>query len=505
MKVLFLMRNVGYIRNFDTALHAVLECGHAVTFSIELDKRSPNERPAYARLDEIVESQPLADKVAAFEPGPRGRAGKALDELRAVRDYLRYLDPAFGQSADLKDRARQRIRSRWATLVDWAEGGEGRRRRLDRLLAFLEDGAPVRPELVRWLREQAPDLLCVTPLVALGSGQAEYLRAARALGIPTALCTASWDNLTNKGLIHGEPDGVLVWNEAQKREAAELHGQPAETVKVTGAHTYDHWFAWQPSRPRADLLREAGLDPERPYLLYLCSSPFIAPQEIDFLEAWLEALRGAEDPALRQACVLIRPHPQNPQPWDRLERFLDGTVAVFPQAGDNPVGQRGRDIFYDSLHGSALVVGINTSALIEAGILGKAVYTVRHPDHAARQEGTVHFHLLQEVDGGLLTLAPDFPTHLDHLAEALRDPAAGAAKARRFVKAFVRPQGLEAASAPRFAEALEAVQAAGPRPLPDRAAARVAWRLLAGPLAWLSRRRRSAAAPSPEVEANERA
>ncbi|OAB60854.1 hypothetical protein AY599_21590 [Leptolyngbya valderiana BDU 20041] len=488
------MRNVGYIRNFDGALHAALDAGHAVEFAIELDKRSPNERPAYERLDEILSGRDGATKTDVGKPKRGDADAAALDEVRAVRDYLRYLDPAFGQSADLKARARRRIRSRWAGLLDRAESSAVRRRLLDRILAFLEAGAPVRAELLEWLRKRAPDLLCVTPLVALGSGQAEYLRAARALGIPTALCVASWDNLTNKGLIHGEPDGVVVWNEAQKREAVELHGQPAEAVYVTGAHSYDHWFDWQPSRPRAEFLREAGLDPERPYLLYLCSSPFIAPAEIDFLEAWLEAVRSADDPALREACVLIRPHPQNPQPWERLQRFLDGTVAVFPQAGDNPVGRRGREIFYDSLHGSALVVGINTSALIEAGILGKAVYTVRHPDHAERQEGTVHFHLLQEVEGGLLTLAPDFPAHLAHLAEALRDPAAGAVKARRFVKGFVRPKGLESACAPLFAAALEAVQSAGPRRVPDRAVARLGWRLLARPLRWLAHREKSAAA-----------
>ena len=51
------------------------------------------------------------------------------------------------------------------------------------------------------------------------SEQVDWIKAARACGIRTAACIASWDNLTNKGLLRIEPDLVVVWNEAQRREA----------------------------------------------------------------------------------------------------------------------------------------------------------------------------------------------------------------------------------------------------------------------------------------------
>ena len=41
-----------------------------------------------------------------------------------------------------------------------------------------------------------------------------------ATGIPAGVCVASWDNLTNKGVIRSDPDAVFVWNEAQRRAAA---------------------------------------------------------------------------------------------------------------------------------------------------------------------------------------------------------------------------------------------------------------------------------------------
>src|SRR4030095_13968020 len=100
----------------------------------------------------------------------------------------------------------------------------------------------------------------------------------------SALCVASWDNLTSKGLVRVLPDHVVVWNEAQKREATALHGVPADRVLVTGAQLFDRWFTMQPSRSREEFCRAAGLDPERPFLLYVGASLFIAPGGVPVAE-----------------------------------------------------------------------------------------------------------------------------------------------------------------------------------------------------------------------------
>src|SRR5258705_323315 len=108
------------------------------------------------------------------------------------------------------------------------------------------------------------DLLLLTPLLYFGSQQVEYVRAARAQGIRTALGVGSWDHLTTKGLIHEAPRHVLVWNEAQRGEAHELHGIPPERVTVTGAQAYDHWFVQQPSLPRQAFCAKVGVPADRP-------------------------------------------------------------------------------------------------------------------------------------------------------------------------------------------------------------------------------------------------
>ena len=105
-----------------------------------------------------------------------------------------------------------------------------------------ERAIPVCRPIVEFLREQAPDVLLVSPLVDAASEQVDWIKAARACGIRSAVCIASWDNLTNKGLLRIEPDLVLVWNEAQKRRRASTTTSRRTRSRSTGAQLFDKWF-----------------------------------------------------------------------------------------------------------------------------------------------------------------------------------------------------------------------------------------------------------------------
>ena len=74
-------------------------------------------------------------------------------------------------------------------------------RRAIRRLAGVERAIPVHAPIAEYLREQSPDVLLVSPLVTAASEQVDWVKAARACGIRSAVCIASWDNLTNKGLL----------------------------------------------------------------------------------------------------------------------------------------------------------------------------------------------------------------------------------------------------------------------------------------------------------------
>ena len=94
------------------------------------------------------------------------------------------------------------------------------------VLGAMEHTIPTAAKLDAWLEKMQPDAMVATPLVDFNSSQIDHVKGARAKGIPVALAVASWDNLTNKGVIAVQPDRVLVWNQPQADEAVTLHGTP---------------------------------------------------------------------------------------------------------------------------------------------------------------------------------------------------------------------------------------------------------------------------------------
>jgi hypothetical protein len=118
---------------------------------------------------------------------------------------------------------------------------------------------------------------------------------------------------------------------------------------------------------------------------------------------------------------------------------------------------------YDSLYHAAVCVGLNTSAMIEAGILGKPVLTLVTEEFAGGQEETFHFHYLRASNGGLLIEARSLAEHVQQVGHALRTGGAGT-ETRRFVERFVRPRGLETRVTPIMVEEIARAAALAKRP-----------------------------------------
>jgi hypothetical protein len=517
-RILFVMLHPGFVRYYDAALDALTAAGHDVHVAFEVSR---------TKLGEDVTARRLADRSPRLTCGPtperpesvrdflaRGDRGavrsgerpapawsrEGRDEaweslattVRLLGDYLRFFDPVFRRATALRDRAEKRVPHVYRPFVRLVgRGGTAARRALRATLAAVERMIPPSRAIEAFLREQRPDLLLVTPLVELGSQQVDYVKAARRLGIRSALCVASWDNLTSKGLIRVLPDHVLVWNETQKREAVDLHGTAPDQVVVTGAHLFDRWFDARPSRSRAEFCARVGLDPDRPFVLYVGSSVFIAPDEVPFAERWLAALRGSGEPSVAQFGVLVRPHPANARQWRAFDAAGFANVALWPPIGTDPNAADFRRDYFDSLYHSAAVVGINTSAQIEAGIVGRPVLTVRAPEFAHAQGGTLHFQYLLGAHGGLVRAAATLDEHVAQLASVARGTA-GDAGHREFVHGFLRPLGLDQPAAPVFARAID-----GLTQLPPRACDRD-WAAGLRPLAFvLARLARAAAEDRP--------
>src|SRR5207248_834509 len=114
-----------------------------------------------------------------------------------------------------------------------------------------------------------------------------------------------------------------------------------------------------------------------------------------------------------------------------------------------------RDRYRNELHHASLAVGVNTSGMIDAAILGKPVCTVELPDLVKGQRGTVHFEYLITGDGAFVRTAPTLDAHVATLGELVRrDPYERDERADRFVQTFIRPHGLDVAPANVFSEGM---------------------------------------------------
>jgi hypothetical protein len=473
------MRHQGYLRNYESAIRLLTQRGHQVRLAFHLPENHRDDRLLRQLAREGPLSYGMAPKVAGF-----WMPLAAL--IRLMADYTRYLGPDYAGADKLRDRTERRVPRPVRSLLGSRMLRTGHGRRLvGRVLAVVEQAIPPHPAVTAFLRDERPDVVLLTPLLDIGSPQFEYLKAARALELPTGLCVASWDNLTNKGLIRLEPDLVTVWNDAQKSEAIELHGVAPERIVVTGAQCYDKWFDRLPSAPRDVFCRKVGLDPARPFLLYVCSSVFIADgREVEFVERWIGALRSAPDARVREFGVLVRPHPQNAASWCDADLSAHDNVTVYPRAGANPLDEESRDDFFDSMYHSAGVVGINTSAMIEAAIVGRSVFTVPTREFGATQEGTLHFRHL--VQGGLLHVAQSLDEHLQQLATAGGDRQAED-RIQKFVEWFVRPHGLATPCTPLLADAVEGLGRRGACPDAGRSPGLTGLRVALTPVAILVR------------------
>lgn len=463
------MLHPGHLRNYESTVMSLAARGHQIHLCFNQPEKQSEDR----QVELISENNP--NVTYSNQPIPR-RSDKWRGfpkPICVIRDYLRYLNPRYKNTPKLKNRVEIKLKKTlkqslqnnlikdYDAVIKWLQtlSGNGRYSWLDKVLKIIYQSLPSDPSIEEFIKSHQADLVLVTPLITVGpsADQAEFLRSAKALKIPNGLCVGSWDNLTNKGLVHGDPDIVFVWNEIQKQESLELHGIPSKKVIVTGAQCYDKWFERKPASSKEIFCQKVGLNPEQPFILYLCSSPFIAPFEVDFIEKWIRQIRDCDNFILNHMGLLVRPHPQNADQWKGVDFSHLGNVTIWPQAGANPVSEDAKADFYDSLYHSVAAVGLNSSTMIEAGILNKPVFTITSPEFQDTQTGTLHFYYL--VEGGLVRVNKNFEDHIEDLSKVLSEnPDIYREKIKTFIQGFVRPHGLDVSCTPILVEAIEKMQ-----------------------------------------------
>ena len=475
MRFVFSAPHFAYFRNFESVLEALARQGHHIHLAAD-EAETFGGRALVERL------------VAAYPRVTCGSVPSAVDEpwmpfaqkVRYALDYVRFCAPRYADVPKLRLRNVERA----PRIVRWLTKSVGSSL-VARALKWLERSMPRSASMRSWIEGLAPDALVLTSLTFSRSSAIEQLKAARGLGIPTAAAIMSWDHLSSKALLHIAPDRTFVWNEVQKHEATGMHGLPPESIVVTGAQCYDQWFDRRPSRTRDAFCADMGLDPSRPFLVYVCSamSPVPTPVEPQFVKEWVTALRASADPMLRDVGVLVRPHPERLKEWTDVS--FDGFENVVVRGG-TPIDATSKADYFDALIFSHAVVGLCTSAFLEAAIAGRPVLTLLLPAYRMHQDGMAHFRYLLEVEGGLLHAAPEMSAHLGDLSNVLSRGAEREERNVRFLTAFVRPNGLDMPATPAFVSAIEQL-AALPRNVDSRFARATATQRVVGRIAAATR------------------
>lgn len=316
-----------------------------------------------------------------------------------------------------------------------------------RWMKFIERSLPPSKRIIQLIEKEQPEVLVAAPFIYLDSIELEYVKAAQALGIPTAVAVTSWDHLTTKDTFHLIPDMILVWNKWLYEDALKLHHVPEDRLFIAGAPVYDSWFDLKPSQDRPTFCNMLGLDPTRPYLTYLCSSTTISADENVFVEELLTVL--AQDESTRDIQVVIRPHPLNAKIWKDFEA---PNAAVYPREGSIPEVNEARQQYFDTLHHSIGAFGINTTGFLDAAVAGKPCLTLLLERYEETQIKRGHFHYL--LDGNFIQVAHNFDELIVMIKELQNGGDPRAEARRQFLQDFLRPHGLERAASGVFSDAL---------------------------------------------------
>lgn len=446
MKILFVFTHYNFWSPLDSIAREYIEAGHEVVVLIDR-----------ARNVNFEKRYPFGAGKQPYGMGWSKSRGDAwqfiLNPLRELISYISYLT--------LRQPTSPLLAERWAAYVPFffkpltrTKGGRAwlSRGSFWKFLRRLESGAPTSRRIKRQLTSIAPDAVVAASAILPYSKETDYLKAAQEMDIPTILIIPSWDNLTTKGMLHAQPDHVFVWNDGQTPEAVNLHNIPAERVFCTGAPKFDPWFEIQPTLDRRSFCQKIGINPEKPYLLYLCSSEFISGDETKYIMELADHLQ--QDARFKEVTFLVRPHPQNLGPWKNYSTN-NSILAVWPMDQKSLAPADMIRDYYHSLLYSVGVAGINTSAFIEAAIVDKPCIAITSQRFAHTQMEIPHFrHLLT---AGFLELASNTDEFLSAVADACAGVDPKTQERQRFVRDFVRPCGLENRALDVMARAVENV------------------------------------------------
>src|SRR6185437_4423297 len=266
IRILFLIHDYSYLRNFDDCIRALLLRGHKVTIAFPEPKgdRRRKEPTKFRKSGDIsvrYVRRSRDDQWRLFAPF-----------IRKARSYLLYRKNVFTGATYLQHRIAEQTPENVKSFVEspWVQRWP---RLTDLFCRLLERGIPASEPAEHFVAELKPDVVLITPYFTTSTiYQIEYAKAAQVLGVPVGVPVFSWDNLSSKGAMQVTPDRLFVWNKTQLKEAATLHNIPASRVTITGGMRFSNFFGAVPGVSKDKFCESVGLDSSAVLITYLGSS-----------------------------------------------------------------------------------------------------------------------------------------------------------------------------------------------------------------------------------------
>ena len=428
MRILFVIRAVEHFYYFRTIVDALWERGHKVKVLFDRQNSSWDSK----QLDKVVGGR----FEVAWTKRSSTKRRKLLYYSRDLRSYLNYLRIA-DQSIFYEIRARDALF--WPIRVFVSLPGMGRLLASDfvtGLLSLFEMLVPPEGDVKADICSFDPDVVVASPLnLGFSSGDCEYVKAAKKLGIKTVFPVFTWDSLTTKGLVPVKPDLVLAWNRAQVKEGVEFQKIDPETIKICGAPVFDFWFKIKtPKLSRAAFCRKYNLDKNKPILVYLGTSFSLVGDE-----SWLvSSLRQSLDDInkLKDVQLVVRPHPYN----DCFFNFHKEGVWVIPKVGVPPYKDSAIQLYFDTLYYAFATIGINTTGHIDSMIVDKPTIAYLVEKYNQKQKETMHFRYI--LNSGAVEVAKSKQEFIHIVKKLLANRDTLKSKRKKFVENYIRPHGI---------------------------------------------------------------
>ncbi len=363
---------------------------------------------------------------------------RTINASRELRSYSSYLNRPE-QSAYYTDRWENYIagfirpivrRSKAARNLVASRFGQSIMQRFEQLV-------PPDKGIIQLIQEYHPDVIVASPANMRFSEELDYIKAGKALHIPTVISVLSWDNLTTKGIFHVIPDILLSWNQVQSDEAIQIHRVPPEQVVITGSPFFDKWIDGDRLLvDRASFFQNVRLNPDQPYILYLGSSKNIAEDETWQVKELVDCIRAHPAQEVQRLQILVRPHPSNVEICSTIE---DEGIQVWPKERKMMGTEEFWQDFYNSLKYCTGTVGINTTGMIDAVINDRPGATIMSERYRLTQMQSMHF--CQLLKANVLEVADTVPACVEILRDMLSGVDRKKAERNQFIHDFVRPHG----------------------------------------------------------------